>query len=39
MFGVGVGAKRAFGNGAVDSQHGAGVERSSYPCRKRYHPK
>ncbi len=39
MFGVGVRAKRVCGIGAVDSQHGAGVERSSLPGTKGHHPK
>ncbi len=34
MFGIGVGAKRACGEGAVDSQHGTGVEGSLLPCTK-----
>jgi hypothetical protein len=27
------------GNGAVDTQHGAGGEGSSHPCTKGYYPK
>ncbi len=32
------GQKRASGKGAVDSQHGTGVEGSSHPCSKGYQP-
>jgi hypothetical protein len=32
MYGVGKGAKRAYREGAVDSQHGTGLEGSSHSC-------
>jgi hypothetical protein len=39
MFGVGWGQKVFVGKGAVDSQHGTGVEGSLHPCTKGYHLK
>ncbi len=33
-----MGAKRACGEGAVDLQHGTGVEGSLYPCTKATNP-
>jgi O-antigen ligase len=39
LFGVEVRAKRACGKGAVNSQHGSGVEGSLHPYTKCYHPK
>ncbi len=39
MFGIGVRAIRAFGKGAVDSQHGTGVEETLHSRTKGYHLK